>query len=341
MPTTHYDTHETSSTGDYESNPEIKFRPYTTIDATLDSAFASDGEWGQSLSVNFTDVELVDGTFYVNANSGKYTLFSWKNVAEMSPVDRYDRGQEPSVEDAPEIVTRTYFGDTYEYELVAARVPEIMDDDNNVAVEATSKARDVTLTELDEWDDLSGDKVELPDVVHYFDANEDNGASVTSTATAEVLTTAGEDAIDDADDMHNWLNVPMGENILRDDLEGREIQFFIVQRDSDETGYSYNLPIFVDLKTGERIQANNRSQEADSGNRNPEESEAVQEAVEQDAGTYPEPLAEFISSGRDLDLNANRAASLLDDMIEDGDNALTAAMVDDHGGRDAIIGQVV
>jgi hypothetical protein len=343
MSTTHYDSYDDGSAESSDDNTEVRFTPYTTIEAVIGGAYGSDSQYGQSLGVAFDDVELTDGALYADVDKGRYKLFSWQRAADMTPTERLERGDEPSVDDAPDFMRKTYFGNDKEYELVAARVPELTDDDGSVLVEASSKTRSVSFTtdgaDFGEWEYLDGDKPELPNLITWEDGTDENGATVTAQTIAETITSLGDDAVVDADDVYNWLADTSTDNILRDDLEGRRIRFFIVQRDGDD--YTYNLPIIEDVATGERIQPNNRDDGSDTGNSDSGTAQSVEDVAEQDAGTYPEPIADFISSGRNLELTEQRANTLLDQMVEDSDNSITMDMVNENGGRDEIIGQVV
>ena len=330
-----YETNGSSTDGDYD-NIELTFTPYTTVEATVSGVFGTDSEYGQSLGVAFEDVRLVDGALYVDPEKDKHKLFSWKNVAGLSISESLERGNSPDASDAPEIETKNYAGNEKTYELVAARVPEVTDSDNEVVLEASSRERTVTVedgsvSETGEWTDLSGDKVELGESITWYSGSEEYGPSASSKSLLEVLTEFGSDAVNDEDDLYNWLpNDGVGDNIMRDDLEDRRVRFFTVSRESSN-GYTYHDPILEDLSTGEEINPNNRLTESD----------AIEEARERDEGTYPEPVADFVQSGRNLNLTEDRASGLLDELLESTDNGLTEPMLEDVGGREALIDEVV
>lgn len=344
MPTTHYDNYD-SDESSYEEDFEFIFTPYVTIDTNINRVFGTGSEFGQSLGINFENIELVDGTLYADPEKEKFKLFSWQRAADMTPAERFERGDDPDVDDAPEFMRRTYFGSDKEYELVAARVPELTDEDGDIVVEATSKSRDVEFgeeegaVELGDWESHGGDLIDLPNAITWWSGNDDNGPSVSAVTLAETLTHYGEDIINDEEDNFNWLNDTSGDNILRNDLEDRRVRFFVVRKPGED--FKYNLPIVEDLDTGEQVKPDNRSTSGGSGNEDSGSDSAVAEAAAQDSGTYPEPLADFISSGRDLELDGGRAATLLEDMVEDETTSLTWDMVEDNGGEDAIIEQVI
>ena len=329
-----YETDGSSTDTDYD-NIELTFTPYTTVEATVDRVFGSESEFGQSLGVNLTDVRLVDGALYVDPEKDKYKLFSWKNVAGLSISESLERGNSPDASDAPEIETKNYAGNEKTYELVAARVPEVHDSEGNIQLEASSRERTVEVEDGDvadvgDWTDLSGDKPELGDSITWYSGSEEYGPSASSKSLLEVLTTFGSDAVENEDDLYNWLPDSSGDDIMRDDLEDRRVRFFTVTRESSN-GYTYHDPILEDLSTGEEINPNNRLAESD----------AIEEARERDEGTYPEPVADFVQSGRNLNLTEDRADGLLDELLESTDNGLTEPMLEDVGGREALINEVV
>lgn len=333
-----YDQYESGETQSYDS-VELRITPYTTIEVEVDAAFGTDSDYGQSFGVNLTDVTLQDGVVLVNPKGdgdNVYKVFSWKDVYGRSASETLERGDELTADEAPEVETRTYFGDTYTYELVAARVPEITDEDGDVVLEASSLYRPHEISgdgsiDFEETQDLGGEPVDLPDAVSWYNGNSDYGPSTTASVMARTLSEMGEDVIADDEDLFGWLADTSGDNLLRADLEDRRVQIFQVRRDGDE--YSYNLPIIVDVKTGEQIQPSERG---DSGN----DDSGLESAREADAGSQPEPIAEFISSGRNLNLNEKRANGLLDELVGDTDSPLTGEMVDDFGGREALVEQV-
>lgn len=318
-----------------ENRPELIFTPYSTVEASLSSTFGTSSEYGQSLGITFDDVEVVDGCLYVDADKQKFKLFSWQGANDMSPVERLNRDEDPSADDASDFIRKTYAGNDKEYELVGARVPEIADEDGDVLVEPSSKVRDVEFTsdgtEFGDFEDLGGDTIDFKDVIAWYDGSTDNGASISAQSLAETLTVYGDRAVTNEDDIHGWLNDSSGENVLREELQDRRVRFFTVTRDGDN--YTYNLPIVEDVETGEQIRPNNHEDD-------PSDNDAVREAAAADERSYPEPIADFINSGRDLGLNRDRAGGLLDELVSDNDNALTEEMIEDNGGRDHLVEQV-
>lgn len=333
---TQYDKYDSGGGSSTNDNVELIFTPYSTIETEIGSVFGTDSEFGESLGVTFENVEIIDGCLYADPEKEKYKLFSWKDANDMSPVERLERGGDPSAEDANDFLRKTYAGNEKEYELVGARVQEVTDEDGEVVIEASSRVRDVEFgdeegeIEFGEFEDIGGDVIEFEhEAISWYGGSTDHGPSVSSKQLAKVLTEYGEQAVADEDDLYNWLHDSSGSNVLREDLEGRRVRFFTVTRSGDK--YTYNLPVVLDAETGHEIQVDNYDDTVD------ETSEAVQEAEEADAGPYPEPIADFIESARDLDMTQERARTLLDDMISDEGQPITAEMVEDVGGREELV----
>jgi hypothetical protein len=331
--TQRYDDYETTSTESYD-NIELKFTPYTTVEGEIDRVFGVSSQYGQSLGVNMDEVELVDGALYVDPEKEVYKLFSWKNIAGLSISESLERGNEPAASDAPEVETKNYAGNEKTYELVAARVPEVTEDGGDVALEASSRERDVSIEDgtpdFSEWEDQEGDRIGVGSTITWHGGSDEYGPTASSKSIATTLTTFGGDAVEDEEDIHNWLPDDSGDDLLRSDLEDRRVQFFMVTRES-ENGYTYHAPIFEDVSTGEEISPNNRASDSDE----------VQEARQADEGEYPEPLADFVNDGQNLNLNEERAENLLDELLEDSANGLTEEMLEDAGGRDEVLEMVV
>jgi len=334
----------TSSSGGYD-DIELKLAPYTNIETRFDRVFGWNSEYGQSLGVNMIDTELVDGAYYYYPDKDRYKIVSWKEEAGLDPYEALDRGKEITADDADEIRVESYGNGTQQYELVAARAPRIEDEDGDTLVEATSKRRDFTMDgdtpDFSEWEELDGETIPLPDSITWYGGTTENGPSTTAKSMLETLTEYGSDAVVDEDDIYNWLPDDSGDDLLRSDIKGRRVDFFIVQREG-ESGYNYNVPIIEDSKTGERVQTYNSEPDPGSSTSTDDDSDdAVEAAKEADSGSYPEPVADFVSSGRRLNMNRERAEKLLDELVSDPENLLTQQMLEDNGGRDAIIEEVI
>jgi len=341
------------SSGDsqsYETN-ELIFTPYSTIEGEFTRVFGSSSQYGESIGVNMNDPVLVDGGLYYDPEKDKYKLFSWQEIRGLDNMETLERGMEPDASDADLVLSKTYVGNQKTYELISARVPEVTDENGEVLIEASSRARNFAPSddgslEFTDFEDLGGDKIPLGfDTITWYSGHEEYGPSAASKELAKMLTALGEDAIEDENDLFNWLTDTTGENLLRDDLDGREVAFFTVTETSDE-GNVYHVPKVIDLSTGEEVVRNNRgsdsgNEESSAGQSQSEDSEALAKARERDAGDYPEPIADYINTGSGLSMDESRANTLLTELVNDSDNSLTEDMIADNGGREEIIAQVI
>lgn len=339
-----------SSSGDYE-NVEVRLSPYTTIECEHDRVFGTESQFGQSLGVVRSNIELFDGAFYYYPDKDRFKVVSWKQLLGLEWGEVIEEGLDVDATDADDTRVESFSNSQQRYKLVAARVPQVEDDDGDVVIEPSSRRRSIDHDEddyeLGEWEELDGETIPLPTAITWYNGSDEYGPSSTAKTLFEVLTTYGNDSLVDEDDLFNWLPDTSGQDILRDDLEGRRVEFFTITRES-ENGYTYNYPIVQDAKTGERVRPTNwdtdenSGGDGDSGNaQSGAESDAVAKAREKDAGSYPEPIADFISSGSNLNMNRERAEKLLDELLSDADNSMTEAMIEDNGGRDEIIEQVI
>lgn len=328
-----------STDGDSQSyeTMELIMTTNAAVEAEFNRVFGSSSQYGQSLGVNMTDVELVDGGLYYDPEKDKYKLFSWREIRGVDNMDAVDRGMEPEADDADRILSKTYVGNQKTYELIAARVPLLTGPDGDVLVEPTSISRDFSWDgddlEFTEFTDHGGDMVPFGfNTISWHSGHEEYGPSAASTELARVLTSLGDGLILDEGDLYNWLSDVSGSNLLREELTNRRVRYFKIPRES-ENGRTYHVPIIEDVSTGERIQRNNRAESDDS--------DELSEARERDQGAYPEPIANYIDQGDSLRLNERSANSLLDDLVADSSNSLTEEMIEDNGGRDEIVSQVL
>lgn len=359
MPTSRYQQYGGSSSGgsnsgDSDDEKTLKFRPHAAVRGTFDRVFGTSSQYGQSLGAVMTDVSLLDGALYLDPEKGKYKLFSWSDVSGMDPLERLERGQEPTADDAPEVETRSYPTGEKRYELVAARV-EPIEDDGDVVVAADSKERNITsdgdTLDIGDWQDRNGEPVGIGDTLTWWDGSDEYGPSSASQQMVELVTQYGEDGVIDAGNIDNWLPDDSGGNILRDDLEGRDVEFFLDVKTSDN-GRNYHVPVLVDASTGAKITPNNvgggsgnsnprSEQSGDTGSDESSEPDAIEMARELDASDQPEPVADFIRSGESLTLTEDRADALLTELLEDPSNAMTEEMVEEAGGHDTLVQRVV
>jgi hypothetical protein len=211
------------------------------------------------------------------------------------------------------------------------------------------------------------------------------------------LSPANQTVADDLEDesvswLDAWMSDVSGDNLLRDDLQGRRVAWFLVKKDSQETDRQYHAPIMIDTVTGSRVTRQNNSggnqgtlsddgddsegdgsaDESDAADDRRAELEAMDYSdlqslgsetegatgsgstediiesivnAENDEGAgvveVPEPIADFVSTCGSLGFtDADRASTLLTDLIEDEGNDLTADMVAEFGGEAEVLAQV-
>ena len=100
----------------------------------------------------------------------------------------------------------------------------------------------------------------------------------------------------------------------------------------------------VDTQTGSQVTVDNSTGGSGSADESDEsESGTVgdNEAGEDSSASFPEPVQDFISTCESLGFtDRDRAATLLTDLIGDNGNDLTADMVAEVGGEDAVLDEV-
>lgn len=325
-----------SSSSRSDDQIELKTTPYTTLEFQTDRVFGAQSQYGQSLGITATDVKLIDGALYIDPEKEKYKLFSWEDVTGLPINEQIEREMEPVASDAPNVETKTYVGNKKTYELVAARVPEFTDDSGTTVLEASSIQRNVSVPEpgdvdIGDTNDLGGDPVTVGDIIMWSSGSEEHGPTASSQRLARLLTEYGDDAVSNEDDLHGWLTDVSGNDISRPDISDRRVRYFTVTRES-ENGFTYHVPIIEDVETGESL-----------GPYNSGDSKELEEArsADESDGSYPEPVADFISTGRNLNLTEDRAHGLIEELIDDTDNQLTQEMVADAGGQDDLVAQVI
>lgn len=312
------------SNGDNNERQDVtlKVTPYAAIDYDLDSAFRTNGQWGQSLAVTGNNAVLVDGGLYERTSvdqepdtSNTFKVFSWQQLGFTDDMD-FDAS------DAPKVYSENY-NKTYGYTLVDARHDETAEDE---------------------------EYPEIGSIIMWEGATEDNGPASASKTSARVLTQKGRDAIVDEGDWKNWL----AEGVqLRDELEGRRVRYYKIEREGEE--YSFYSPVFIDLALDEQLTIKNASDESSTDSES-EEAEAepepeVEPEPEAEAEPEPEPAAaqtdggfseqiqEFINFCREQEITAesavlktlntmvtNPASSVDEEMVEGREDDIVAAV---------------
>jgi len=343
MPQSKYDSYGGQSSGNDAEQRQLITNAEVTITAVIDDVFGNQTEWGtESLGVVWHDVELTDGLLYFDAETGKYKMFSWASATGLSPLDAHERGMDFSAEDADEVISREYFGEQKTYELVAAAVEPVEGTD----IEASSRYRRVEEVEdgipsFTEWTDNGGDPVPFPyEFTSWHDGSDDYGPSAATKSLASTLTEYGDEIVTDEDDISNWLADTSGDNLLREDLRGERVEFFLVNKTSED-GYPYQESVFFD-EEGVQVVPDNRPSEDAPSTSEPAggDSNSALTTASDSERSYPEPVADFISTGDGIQLDEERANELLDDMIGDPDTSLTRELVEEAG-RERVIDEVV
>ncbi|MFC6717931.1 hypothetical protein ACFQGT_09850 [Natrialbaceae archaeon GCM10025810] len=309
-------TSTSSSSGDYERDLTLKWKPNATFRGVLDACYGGDNQWGQSLGIKFTDGKLVDGVLMERLGAdgepdGTVKLFAW----EQMPVVL---NEELSADDAPDVFTEEIGTKNYRYQLLGARVEG--DEENGIEADPA-------------------DPIDFGDFIMW----EDGGQKPSSTAKvlAQTLTPAGREIIVDKDDIHNWLDVGAVE--LREDLIGREVDVFKVIKQGPK--HKFHSPVVIDVKTGKQIMIVSGRQDASSGSSAPVSAPAstMDSSEDSDEATsgMPGPVADFVEFCRDFGLtDEEQILTNLNEMAEESDNSLTPEMVESVG-TDTILNAIV
>ena len=107
-----------------------------------------------------------------------------------------------------------------------------------------------------------------------------------------------------------------------------------VQRESDQSDHKFYYPIFVDAETGNQLRAGDNtgesSQSAEDTSSGASETATADDTTD-DGEAGDGPVAEFYDTCKELSIDTEPAVlGLLEDMVEDDDNDLTASMVDEE-----------
>mgnify|MGYP006287287463 FL=1 len=278
----------------------VAVTPNATIEGDLTKVFGNANQWGQSLGISWEDAELVDGCLYHDPDKDKYKVFSWKEVVGITPKEDEDM----TADAANQYLVKNYGGTEKRYELVKAVIGG------------------------------KDDPAEIGEIIMWYSGSAEYGAKSASVTLAKILTKFGNDAVVERENVNNWLIDNSGDNILREDLQGRRFAFFEVKRDSNQSDYKYQHPIVIDTQTDSKVVVQNSSSAGSAA-------ETETEMVADSPDDVPEPIADFISTCDSLGFDdRDRAATLLDDLIGDSGNDLTADMVDTFGGEGAVLDAV-
>lgn len=301
-----------SSGGSGGDDLNLTMVPHAAIEGDLVKVFGNDNSFGQSLGIAWENVELVDGCLYYDSDTDKHKIFPWKDVVGIEP----EEADNLTADDANQYLVKNYGTTEKRYELVEAVVPEV------------------------------DEPVEIGDAVMWYSGSEDYGPKSASRTLAQILTTLGRDMVIDEEDspaekyIKGWLRDTSATDVTRDDLSGRRFAFFEVKKQSNQSDRQYHHPIVVDVQTGAQVTVANATDDEgdDTSGTLDDDSEPVGASGGSDV---PEPIEDFISTCDSLGFtDRDRAATLLGDLVSDSGNDLTADMIDDFGGEDAVLDEV-
>jgi len=323
---------QSGSDGDYEEDTKIKTTPDAGFTGELRTVFGNENQWGQSLGIGWENAKIEDGVLYKHSEKDEYKLFSWAEIIGAHP-SQYDR--QVSADEPNQYYTKDYNVTQVQYEFVGARIAETpeLDDEGNSTGEILCEESTAGGWEIGNaiiW--ASGNTTPNPasKTLAKLLTKYGNGA-VIEEEEAEARGNAGYNDDGEFQHVYDWLTDTSNENVAREDLVGRELRFYKENRKSDQSDNFFHHPIVEDVKTGKSIRVQSSSDDGQEG-----ESEAEGELD----GT-PEPIQDYLNTVGGMEANETLARSLLDDMVEEADNNLTAAMVEDYGGEQALINEVV
>lgn len=291
--------------------------PHAAIEGDLVKVFGNDNSFGQSLALVFENIQLVDGCLYYDAEKDKNKVFPWKDIVGMTPEEADDL----TADDANKFLVKNYATTEKRYELVDAVVPE------------------------------QDDPIEIGDAVMWYSGSEDHGPKAASRTLAKILTEQGRDMVIEEEDcttdsyIQGWLADTSAENCLRSDLQDRTFAFFEVKKDSNSSNRQYHHPIVVDTQTGAQVTVANATDNTPNTENTESDDTPASEPTESDSGVQvqevPAPVADFIETCGSIGFtNRERAATLLADLTADEGNPLTAEIVAEYGGEDAVLDEV-
>lgn len=310
-----------SSNGNDDLN--LTMVPHATIEGDLTKVFGNGNQWGQSLGISFENVELVDGCLYYDPDKDKHKVFPWKDVVGISP-DEADGDY--SAFEPNQFLVKNYGGTEKRYELVESVIPD------------------------------EEDPVEIGDAIMWYGGSQEHGPKASSKVLAQILTSLGRDMLIDeenanGDYVQNWLRDISATNVCRNDLQGRRFAFFEVKKESNQSDHKYHHPIVIDAQTGAQVTVQNATEEDTQGTLDGDSDDesdtdeaaddGIPNAGGDESGGVPEPIEDFTSTCDSLGFtDRERASALLNDLVEDSGNDLTAEMVDNHGGEDTVLDMV-
>ncbi|MFC7191895.1 hypothetical protein ACFQL7_20635 [Halocatena marina] len=267
--------------------------------------------WGQSLGITMKNTRLVEGCLYKDVDKAKYKIFPWEKICGVTPEEG-----DLTEDDANPYYATSYGSTDKKYELIKARI--------------AGESEPV--------------EIGIGNVLQWFGATKKYGAKSASKTLTKILTTPGEDLLNDTDDNHNWLHDTNETNLLRGDLEGRTFDMFLRKRDASDSDNTYFHPTVVDVELGRKVKPSNSSGGSSNGSKTDVSTESSgtlggESDQSDDTDDVPGPVNDFFATADRLDMDESGKVALLDDLIVDEENELTQDMIEEAGGRDNVLAQ--
>ena len=319
----------------YDDDPQaFQIAPYSTIEGVPQRLFGTDSPYGETSAVVWDDVELIDGAVYENDANGKWRLFSWQDVAGRPVSSFLEDGNDFTADRAQQYMRQTYGSNDIEYSLVMARVPEQVTESGEVIQEPTAVAvDDGSMVEI------NPESVSLPEIIIWQSANGD-APSAGDRTTVKYMAEQGHDIVQEDYGDGEWLTDTSGNDFLRDDLRGRRLQYFLVKKQSNASQYMFTHPVLWDVELEQEVRIKNSQSPDGDGEASGADGASESSASPSENGSTPAPLGRFYTQAAGLELDESGAFRLLEDMVE-GENGLTQEMVDNNGGEQAVVNEVL
>jgi hypothetical protein len=261
-----------SGDNDYKDRDGLLLDKFAVIEFTLARVGSYGGQFGEQIILNMDDVQVNEGVISERESDGKTKVWGWDQWFDRDPATMelvpYDDDGEITTAELPRRKSEDAGRNTFRYELG----------------EGVLEGRD--------------EPVEIGDRELWLK----NQAK--SRTVAKVLSTEGENIIEDKDDDNNWLSFDVGneEFPLREELEGRRLilwfqpKTFTVEKGDEEEEVTYIDAFILDAETEAGITMIN------------------EESGEQ--STIPEPTAEEADESSDTSSAEEGFPQEIEELIE-------------------------
>jgi hypothetical protein len=261
-----------SGDNDYKDRDGLLLDKFAVIEFTLARVGSYGGQFGEQIILNMDDVQVNEGVISERESDGKTKVWGWDQWFDRDPATMelvpYDDDGEITTAELPRRKSEDAGRNTFRYELG----------------EGVLEGRD--------------EPVEIGDRELWLK----NQAK--SRTVSKVLSTEGENIIEDKDDDNNWLSFDVGneEFPLREELEGRRLilwfqpKTFTVEKGDEEEEVTYIDAFILDAETEAGITMIN------------------EESGEQ--STIPEPTAEEADESSDTSSAEEGFPQEIEELIE-------------------------